>query len=290
MISKMRFPAAALCAAVLGALSAQPAAAVVFSGAGPDAASIQGLVDDFRAALGPLNPNAPINADPNGRREINWDGAPAAVADPNLFPGDFFNGDAAPRARGIEFEATGDTTSFMISSAAADNGPDQPAPAAFGFTNGFTPFSPERLFAPVGGTTFDVEFYDPLDQTIHAAVRGFGMVFTDVESDSVLMEFYDFNGALIETLTSPQTGNAGLSFIGLVLDDPQIARVSIDAGTAALLQNGSFGAGDAVVMDDVIFGEPIVFEGARADVPLPAPAALLAAGLFALGLRGRRKG
>jgi len=46
----------------------------VFQGAGPDAASVQATVDDFRAALGnPNNANAPGPL-PSGRREINWDG------------------------------------------------------------------------------------------------------------------------------------------------------------------------------------------------------------------------
>src|SRR5262245_31841958 len=47
---------------------------VVIQAAGPNAASIQGAVDAFRAALGnPNNGNAP-GVLANGRREINWDG------------------------------------------------------------------------------------------------------------------------------------------------------------------------------------------------------------------------
>src|SRR5215217_9530787 len=49
-------------------------APTVFQAAGPNAASIQGSVDAFRAALG--NPNngngGPMDT---GHREINWDGA-----------------------------------------------------------------------------------------------------------------------------------------------------------------------------------------------------------------------
>ncbi len=52
----------------------------MFQAAGPTAASIQGAVDAYRAALGdPNNRNDPNNLDqsgePIGRREINWDGA-----------------------------------------------------------------------------------------------------------------------------------------------------------------------------------------------------------------------
>src|SRR6478672_11098800 len=46
----------------------------VFQGAGPNPASIQSAVDQFRAALGGINnANAPGPL-AGGRREINWDG------------------------------------------------------------------------------------------------------------------------------------------------------------------------------------------------------------------------
>lgn len=151
-------------------------AATVFNATAADAAGLQPTVDAFRDALGELNPPAPVNA-PGGRRQINWDAAPAAIADPNPFPGDFFNGPSAPRARGIEFRATGDTTGFLLSSDPADDGAGQPAAPEFGFDSGFTPFSPNRLFSPVGGTTFDVLFFDPADQTTPAGTTGLGVVF-----------------------------------------------------------------------------------------------------------------
>src|SRR4029079_11445972 len=54
---------------------------VVFQAAGINAASIQGAVDAFRAALG--NPNNLNNPGPlaNGRREINWDGGNPNILD-----------------------------------------------------------------------------------------------------------------------------------------------------------------------------------------------------------------
>ena len=51
---------------------------LVFQAAGPDAASIQGAVDAFRASLGDNNVNNPGPIQ-KGRREINWDGG-----NPNL--------------------------------------------------------------------------------------------------------------------------------------------------------------------------------------------------------------
>jgi hypothetical protein len=51
---------------------------LVFHAAGPDATSIQGAVDAFRAALEDNNGNNPGPLQ-KGRREINWDGG-----NPNL--------------------------------------------------------------------------------------------------------------------------------------------------------------------------------------------------------------
>ncbi|MGF1553074.1 MAG: hypothetical protein ACFBWO_11335 [Paracoccaceae bacterium] len=261
---------------------ASPAQAATFTATGASAADIQGTVDDFRDALGTLNAFEPANHDQNGRRQINWDAAPDAISDPNPFPGDFFNGDAAPRARGIEFAPAGATTGFALSSTEASG-----QPVEFGFANDFTTFSPERLFTPVGGTAFDVLFFDPADQTTPTTTRGLGVVFTDVESDASTMSFFDSQDQLIETLVVPQSGNAGLSFAGVALASAEIARVRINSGSAPFLSNGSFGGGgDAVVMDDFIFGEPQASD--TGVVPLPAPAALLASALGLMMLRRRR--
>src|SRR4051794_28843870 len=54
-------------------------APTVFQAAGPNAASIQGTLDAYRAAIGGLvngNNPGPLNS---GRREINWDGGSPAV-------------------------------------------------------------------------------------------------------------------------------------------------------------------------------------------------------------------
>ena len=72
----------------MGSSSLQPAHAqkinvvnppFIFQAAGPTIESIQGTIDQFRAALGePNNANAPGPL-LVGRREINWDGGGAAT-------------------------------------------------------------------------------------------------------------------------------------------------------------------------------------------------------------------
>lgn len=258
------------------------AASTLFQATGTDAAGIQATVDDFRNALGGLNANQPVN-NAGGRRQIDWDAAPDAVSDPNPFPGDFFNADFNPRARGIEFRETGDTTGFLLSSTAASG-----QPVEFGFDEAFDVFSPERLFSPVGGTTFDVLFFDPANTSDAATTTGLGVVFTDVDIlGETTMSFFDIDGnLLIEQEVLAQ--NEGLSFLGVLFDTAVVAKVSITAGNLPLLGNGLQGTGiDGVAMDDFIFGEPTPVAGA--DVPLPASVWLMGAALAGLGWTGRRK-
>ena len=80
---------------------------ISFESAGANAAAITPTVDSFRAALGTLNPNDG-NHQNSGRREINWDGVPDTSADPNPFPGNFFNSTTvAGRSRGALFTTPG---------------------------------------------------------------------------------------------------------------------------------------------------------------------------------------
>lgn len=243
------------------------------------AAELQSTVDQFRDDLGANNGNAPVNGDPNGRRQIDWDGAPDAISDPNPFPGDFFNFNAFPRARGIEFQETGDTTGFELSATEASG-----TPPVFGQPNDFVPFSPERLFTPVGGNTFDVHFFDPADQITPALSRGLGVVFSDVEEANITsMTFYDIDNNVLAKRYAKTGKNQSLSFLGVIFDEAVIASVSFEVGSSIFDGDGFLDPGDKVVMDDFIFGEPVPID--LAPVPLPAGAVLLLTGLAALGWR-----
>lgn len=240
---------------------------------GANAAAIQPTVEDFREALGDLNDNLPGSIG-NGRREINWDGVPTNAASPNPFPGDFFNANIAGRARGVEFTTPG-TGGFRVS--AAITNPTNTAPR-FGdidpsYSSEFRAFSEERLFAPLGNTTTEVRFFIPGTST-PATTRGFGAVFTDVDVlGSTRMQFFNAAGIELLDVAVPRgpmdTPRGSFSFVGLVLETADIARVRITTGTAGLgagITDGPFGGGirDVVAMDDFIFGEPVPGPGALA--------------------------
>ena len=63
---------------------------VVFQAAGPNIASIQSMVDAFRAALGGINNGNVPGPLPGGRREINWDGGGSTATSPAPTPFDGF--------------------------------------------------------------------------------------------------------------------------------------------------------------------------------------------------------
>ena len=69
-----------------------------------DSTVIAGKLDQFRASLGgALNPPA-VGPSATGRREINWDGVPAALTNVDTFPAFFFNVNSK---RGVVFTTKG---------------------------------------------------------------------------------------------------------------------------------------------------------------------------------------
>jgi hypothetical protein len=214
-----------------------------------DSVSIAAKLDEFRAALGgSLNaPNTPP-AD-SGRREINWDGVPAALTDVDTFPANFFNVNSK---RGVVFTTPG--SGFRIDSTdfAAVNA---------GLADQFRFFSPKKLFMPVGSNQLDIDF-KLVGSTTNGLVKGFGAVFADVDKPgSTTIEFFDANGVRIALLKAPNHNSTQLlSFSGAVFDAPIIARVRITSGEAALTATSidvtAGGTQDLVVMDDFVYGEP----------------------------------
>jgi hypothetical protein len=222
---------------------------IVITGAG----DVTGVVNQYRDLLGPNNGGEPGSRGA-GRREINWDGVPDNLSAPNFMPNDFFNGPEAPRARGAVFSTPG---SGVQVSADADN-PDG-ADVRFGninptYSSIFQAFSEERLFSPIDSNIVEMTFRVPGTDT-PAAVRGFGAVYTDVDTDHTAFEYFDVAGNSLGTFAVPIADN-GLSFLGVVFDRPIVARVRIEYGTVALGPDDSAQT-DVSVMDDFIYGEPV---------------------------------
>ena len=211
---------------------------------------ISAAVTQYRDLLGALNPNVK-DEQPGGRREINWDGVPAALTNVDNFPGNFFNVNSP---RGVLFTTNG--TGFRNS----DTGYVDVNPA---YDGEFKTFSPKKLFVATGGTITDVQFVVAGSNT-PATVTGFGSVFADVgRAGSTTIEYFDASGNRLLRVKAPRRSDErGLSFVGAVFDERIVARVRITAGDIPIGAT-SFdhvkGAGkknDIVAMDDFIYGEP----------------------------------
>ena len=250
------------------------AAAITFSSAGANPAAIQTTVDAYRTALGTLNPNV-AGSFGSGRREINWDGVPDALAAPNSLPANFFNVNSP---RGVVFSTSG--TGFEVSANAGI------APIEFDNLNAtyssiFQTFSPQRLFTPLGSNIMDVNFFVPGSNTA-SYTSGFAAVFTDVDlTNSTSLQFFDLNNVSLGTFFVPAANN-GLSFLGIQFNaGERVGRVRITSGAVTIGGNDA-STNDVAVMDDFIFAEP-------AAVPEPGTLLLLSAGLAFIAIALRRK-
>jgi hypothetical protein len=237
----------------------------VFQAAGPTVGSIQGSVDEFRAALGePNNANNPGPLE-SGRREINWDGGGANTTTAPITPFNVFL-----NTRGGQFTTPG----AGLSQAPPSGGPEGGLAVLFNnptYGTIFSTFSPLRLFTPVGSNITDALFFLPgSNGTVPATVSGFGAVFTDVDQpdgsgpgqkngnrgSSTLVEYFGVDGELLFSSFVPASpGDGSLSFFGIVFDDARIARVRITSGDVAPGPDDD-AKHDVVMMDDFIYGEP----------------------------------
>jgi hypothetical protein len=230
----------------------------VFQAAGPNPASVQGTIDQFRAALGGANNgNAPGPID-GGRREINWDGGGSTATAVGATPFDVFLNTRGNRSvtPGTGFvQATPQGLADLFGNAS--------------YATIFRAFSPSRLFSAIGSNLTDTSFFVPgTNGGTAAATRGFGVIFTDVDQPdgsgpaskrgnrhaSTLVEYFAADGSLLySSFVAASPGDGNFSFIGIVFDSASIAHVRITAGGAIPGQDDSL---DAVAMDDFIYGEP----------------------------------
>jgi hypothetical protein len=233
---------------------------LVFQAAGPDATSIQGAVDAFRASLGNNNGNNPGPIQ-KGRREINWDGGNPNLLDTTAPVNPFL---VFLNTRGSQYKTPG----LGLSQAPPSGGTQGGLAVLFGNPNYakiFRAFSLSRLFTPVGSNITNASFSIPgTNGNAPAAVRGFGAVFTDVDrpdgtatgAASTSIEYFDKNGKLLFSSFVPAApGDGSLSFFGIKFDDSRIASVRIKTGDVAPGPNDDQ-QHDIVMMDDFIYGEP----------------------------------
>jgi hypothetical protein len=221
-----------------------PAALVVQS-----SGAILADVNAFRALLGNPNNGTVVGQLEQGHREINWDAVPPIFLDVFNFPPDFFN-NTAPRGLVYDRKLRG----LEVSSRAfTDINPT--------YGTEFVTFSGARMFSPLGTNTSDVSFFVS-GTDIAAGVRGFGVVFLDVDNPgSTGLELYGADGELLAAVRAPVRSDAhGASFVGVIYADPIITRVTIIAGDGILSPSepdvSRGGVHDIVVMDDFIYGEP----------------------------------
>jgi len=236
---------------------------LVFQAAGPDATSIQGAVDAFRASLGDNNLNNPGPIQ-KGRREINWDGGNPNLLDTTAPVNPFL---VFLNTRGSQYKTPG----LGLSQAPPAGGLQGGLAVLFGNPNYakiFRTFSRSRLFTPVGSNITEASFSIPgTNGNAPATVRGFGAVFTDVDQPdgtgavagrkgSTRIDYFDKTGKLLfSSSVAASPGDGSLSFFGIKFDDARIASVRITAGNVAPGPNDDR-QHDIVMMDDFIYGEP----------------------------------
>ena len=193
-----------------------------FSAVG-DSTAVAVAADSFRIALGGFLLPPAVGPSDSGRREINWDGIPAALANVDTFPATFFNVNSK---RGALF--TGIGTGFRVDSSAF-LGVNGSYPAQF------LAFSPKKLFMPVGSNTMEV-FFNRSGLQSPGLVNGFGVIFSDVDrAGSTRIDFFDQDQRFLGSVTAPaRPGAHEFAFVGAVFPASVVSHVFIISGDSAL--------------------------------------------------------
>ena len=249
----------------VGPASTASAAPVVTQTSGPDVAAITPTVNQFGTDLGTLNGTGPPA--PSGRRQIVWDGVPAERQSPAFMPeNQFRNVGALFSTPGLGFQVSGDDDADGVPPA-PDADPDQVEYTNLNanYATAFAPFSPERLFAPIGSNVTETRFVVPGTNT-PAETNGLGVVFNDVDQQGpTKIEYLEADGDSLGTFTVPATaGDETFSFLGVRYDaGERVALARITTGGAPLAGPAPTGndvtqggPADIVVMDNFIYGEP----------------------------------
>lgn len=251
-------------------------AQTVRQAAGPTSASLNGVRLLFYNDLGG-NYNGLGGSYPSGYREIDFEdfhNSPGNVS-PFQFPFDFYT---KVEPRGAQFNTsvkTGGTDQTMLITEPVCVGCSlvQFRDSHLTFGHPFKPFSGSKMLGVVYDNTLEISFRIP-GTDVPATVKGFGMVFADVDFLNTYMTAYDENGKIIYGGSVPVLDD-GFSFLGISFSNgTRIARVTIMLGWSplvlgygnysAIVHNGEFLV-DYVAADNVIFGEPRAMDHHSAD-------------------------
>jgi len=214
--------------------------------------SIQSKMDEFRHLLGDqLNTTTGVTG---GRREINWDGIADDMVGKDL-PLDFFNPTApgAPEARqrGLAYAAGGQ---FRVSNS---NFQEVNSNAASQFQS----FSGSKTFANVSKNAWEI-VVEKAGKAIPASTRGFGAVFSDVDvQHSTSLEFFNGEKSLGQFFVPPHDAGSSFSFLGVYFNtEERITRIRVQHD--GILSDGQkdisdSGPKDLVVLDDILYSEPV---------------------------------
>jgi hypothetical protein len=213
---------------------------------------ISARVNEFRQLLGDKLNTVPGAT--GGRREINWDGVPDDLLGKPL-PLNFLNntepGAPASQQRGLVYEP-GD--SFVVSKTNFS----EINPEASGE---FSAFSGSRTFANTSSNLWGIGFELP-GQDIEATVRGFGIVFSDVDlASNTSIEFFNESKSLGRFFAPVQSQGSKLSFLGVYFKDQRITRIKVQHGNGLLTTGqkdiSAGGSADLVILDDFLYDEPV---------------------------------
>jgi hypothetical protein len=212
---------------------------------------ISAKMDQFRQLLG-----SQLNTTPDavgGRREIDWDGVPDDLLGKTL-PGDFFNpvGPNAPlgRQRGLAYASNGE---FMVTN---NNFATINQEAA----TQFSAFSGTKTFSNISSSLWDVLPQKP-GTNVAATVKGFGIVFSDVDvASSTFLEFFDNDQSLGKFFAPTHDNSTSFSFVGVYFKNKKVTRIQVGhdgvlSGGGKDITNG--GTKDLVIMDNFLYDEPV---------------------------------
>jgi hypothetical protein len=222
--------------------------AVVISATG----DISPKLNEFRQLLG-----ATLNTTPGaigGRRETNWDGVPDSLLGKAL-SNDFFNavgpGAPASRQRGLVYTAgCGD---FRVSNTNFSEVNQKAATE-------FAPFSGDKSFANINNNLWEI-YPKVAGKDEDATVKGFGIVFSDVDTEkATYLEFFNENTSIGKFYVPKHGSTTSFSFLGVYFKNRKITRIRVAhegklADGDADISNG--GAKDLIILDDFLYDEPV---------------------------------